>query len=61
MKIKLHGFRILGALLSEKSVTSNASRGSYYGSVPVRKLFEVEARGREIATELRDQPAWVQT
>lgn len=58
MKIKLHGFRILGALLSEKSVTSTASGGSYYGSVPVRKLFEVEARGREIATELRDQPAW---
>jgi len=59
MKIKLHGFKILGGLLqATKSVTSTASRGSYYGSVPVRKLFEVEARGREIATELRDQPAW---
>jgi len=58
MKIKLHGFRILEALLNERSVASTASRGSYYGSVSVEKLFEVEARGREIATELRDQPAW---
>ena len=59
MKIKLHGFKILGGLLqATKSVTSTTFKGSYYGSVSVEKLFEVEAHGREIATELRDQPAW---